>query len=63
MEEREVVEGEWRGLSVGETSAVEGEESAAAAAAAAVRRRPSRRGTAVEAMVVVYRGLLGGGWL
>jgi hypothetical protein len=53
MEDSEEEEGEARGLSVGDTSAVEGEESAAAAAAAAVRRRPSRRGTAVEEAMVV----------
>lgn len=57
MEESEEDEGEARGLSMGDTSAVEGEESAAAGAAAAVRRRPSRRGTAVEeAMVEGVRG-------
>jgi hypothetical protein len=49
MEEREDEEGDWRGLSMGDTSAVEGEESAVADVA--VRRRPSRRGKAVEAMV------------
>lgn len=52
MDDSEEEEGEARGLSVGDTSAVEGEESAAAAAAAAVRRRPSRRGTAVEEAMV-----------
>jgi hypothetical protein len=50
IDERDVEEGDWRGLSIGEVAAVEGEDSAAIAAA--VRRRCAFDSTAVVAIVI-----------
>jgi hypothetical protein len=48
MEESEVEDGDWRGVSLGEPTAVEGVEEAAL-------RRRARRGTAVDAMGAIQR--------
>lgn len=50
IDERDVEEGDWRGLSTGEAAAVEGEDSAATAAA--VRRRSAFVSKAVVAIVI-----------
>jgi hypothetical protein len=50
MEESEVEDGDWRGVSLGEPTAVEGVEEAAL-------RRRARRGTAVDAMGAIERDL------
>jgi hypothetical protein len=54
MDDREVEEGDWCGVSLGEPAAVEGDDSAVVEVM--VRRRAAGFGKAVEA--IVYRILL-----
>lgn len=70
MDDREVDDGDWRGVSLGEPSVVEGADDSYAMEEAALRRA-ARLGRAVEAIAVMVKvnsweeegiaGLLGGG--
>lgn len=69
MDDSEVDEGDWRGVSLGEPSVVDGADESLAMEEAALRRA-ARFGRAVEAIAVLVKvnsgregigGLLGGG--